>query len=69
MVHFGKDLLTNQVPGWEEYVFFLRFFFVSFSGESGNHSTREFFVRCRKTWKSQGWRPTAFPNLNYLVLD
>jgi hypothetical protein len=42
MVHFGKDLLTNQVPGWEEYVFFLRFFFVSFSGESGNHSTREF---------------------------
>lgn len=21
MVHFGKDILTNQVPGWEEYVF------------------------------------------------
>lgn len=45
-------------------LFFLSFLFLSqVNLEITQHVN---FVRCRKPWKSQGWIPTAFPNLTKL---
>lgn len=45
-------------------LFFLSFLFLSqVNLEITQHVN---LVRCRKPWKSQGWIPTAFPNLTIL---